>query len=328
MTPSSRSPLDSESRLGSSGIIVSRLSLGSWRTYEQIGFDHALEVIDRALELGITFFDDARYNDETGRAPLPTGYSEVLFGRLIAATGRPRAELVLANKLWWEHWPREDARAELSGSLERLKLDHVDLIYAVTPPADLPIEAVVEQVGGLLADGLARAWGVANWEAGDIARAAEAAALADVPAPVAAQLRYGLSDRSSVDRPMVDALRQAGAGLIPSSVLAGGLLSGKYARSQAGRMAAELENPVWRPAVDAAAELAKLTAELDASPAQLAIAFALDHPLTASVLFGVTSVTQLEDNVGALAVHARLDAQARARLNAIAGLPPGTATDS
>jgi aryl-alcohol dehydrogenase-like predicted oxidoreductase len=319
---------DTQSELGSSGIRVSRLSLGSWRTYEQIGFDKSLEVIGRALELGITFFDDARYNDETGMAPLSTGFSEVLFGRLIAATGRPRTKLVLANKLWWEHWPREDARAELSGSLERMKLDHVDLIYAVTPPADLPVERVVEQIGGLLADGLARAWGVANWEANDLAVAVDAAAAAGVPAPVAAQLRYGLSDWTMVDGPMNDALRRADAALIPSSVLAGGLLTGKYARSQDGRMAGELENPDWRSAIDAATELASLATELEATPAQLAIAFALDHPLTASVLFGATSVAQLEENVGALAVHARLDASAQARLAAIAGVPDGSVTGS
>ena len=102
---------------------------------------------------------------------------------------------------------------------------------------------MVEQVVGLLSDGLARAWGVANWEAKDVAKATEVATAAGVPGPVAAQLRYGLSDWSMVDRPMVDALRQAGAGLIPSSVLAGGLLTREIAPTESASPKIRSERP-------------------------------------------------------------------------------------
>ena len=78
-------------RLGSSELSVSRLSLGSWRTFERIPRSGGLAVMRAAREHGFNFLDDARYNDETGHAPIPTGYSEILFGELFRATGWDRA---------------------------------------------------------------------------------------------------------------------------------------------------------------------------------------------------------------------------------------------
>ncbi len=86
--------------LGSSGIEVSALSLGSWRTYERLPAAVGAAIMRAAREEGITFFDDARYNDQTGWAPIPTGYSEVVFGNLFRAAGLRRDEVVVANKLW------------------------------------------------------------------------------------------------------------------------------------------------------------------------------------------------------------------------------------
>jgi L-glyceraldehyde 3-phosphate reductase len=100
--------------LGRSGIQVSRLALGSWRTYERIGRDQGLAVMKAAREAGVNFLDDARYNDETGRAPLPTGYSEVVFGELFRTAGWRREDTVVSNKLWWEFWPDESPAQELA----------------------------------------------------------------------------------------------------------------------------------------------------------------------------------------------------------------------
>ena len=99
--------------LGREALEVSRLSLGSWRTFERIPREDALLVMGAARELGINFLDDARYDDETGSAPIPTGYSEVLFGELFRAVGWDRADTVVSNKLWWEFWPEQSAAAEI-----------------------------------------------------------------------------------------------------------------------------------------------------------------------------------------------------------------------
>ena len=78
-------------RLGRSDLVVSRLALGSWKTFEHLTRDEGLAVMQAARRLGVTFLDDARYNDDTGSAPIPTGYSEVLFGELFRAARWPRA---------------------------------------------------------------------------------------------------------------------------------------------------------------------------------------------------------------------------------------------
>src|SRR5204862_7279761 len=129
--------------LGAAGCGVSRGSLGSWRTYERVSRDDGLAVMQAARDAGITFLDDARYNDETGTAPIPTGYSEVLFGELFRGAGVPRDEAVVANKLWWEFWPEQSAAAELDASLRRMRFDYVDVIYANPPPAGLAVAALV-----------------------------------------------------------------------------------------------------------------------------------------------------------------------------------------
>src|SRR6516162_1825115 len=176
--------------LGSSGMEVSAMSLGSWRTFEHLSQDTGAAILATAAGEGINFFDDARYNDETGRAPLPTGYSEVLFGELFRAAGLRRDEVVVSNKLWWEFWPQQTAAAELDGSLARMGFDHVDLIYASPPPEGLALDELVPAVAALVTSGRARAWGIVNWPAELIAVAAAIAGNLAVPQPCAAQLPY------------------------------------------------------------------------------------------------------------------------------------------
>src|SRR3954471_19049497 len=85
-------------RLGSSQLEVTPLALGSWRTFERIPREQGLAVMRAAREVGIAFLDDARYNDETGTAPIQSGYSEVVFGELFRAAGWERDAVVIANK--------------------------------------------------------------------------------------------------------------------------------------------------------------------------------------------------------------------------------------
>src|SRR5215471_19795659 len=250
-------------KLGYSELEVSVLSLGSWRTYERLDERTGTAILRAAREEGITFFDDARYNDESGQAPIPTGFSEVVFGRLFRGAGLRRDEVVVANKLWWEFWPEQNAAAELDGSLARMGFDHVDLIYANPPPEGLAIADMVAAVGGLLDAGKARAWAMVNWPAGPCGEAVAAAAEQDVAPPCAVQLPYSLVRRSWVEDPeMIRALHAAGAGVVASFCLEGGVLSGKYlAGATAGRAAATLGTPRAAPAVAAAPGLAALAAE-------------------------------------------------------------------
>ena len=287
-------------RLGASDLEVSRLSLGSWRTFERIGREDALAVMRAALKRGITFLDDARYNDETGRAPIPTGYSEVLFGELFRAAGWDRASTIVSNKLWWEFWPEQDAPDELDGSLGRMRFDYIDLIYANPPPDGLPVAEMVAAVGRLLAGGKARAWGIVNWGAGQFMEAIAAASDQGLPMPCAAQLPYSLVRRDWVESPeMSEALRSSGAGLVASFVMAGGVLTGKYDAGGAGRASGLDLDPAVR---ERGRRLRAVADDAGVSPAALAIAFALANPAVATVLFGATSPAQIAENVEALEI--------------------------
>jgi aryl-alcohol dehydrogenase-like predicted oxidoreductase len=304
------------SALGASDLVVSRLALGSWRTYERLSAEAGLAVMRAARDVGITFLDDARYDDETGTAPIPTGYSEVIFGELFRQAGWRRDETVIANKLWWEFWPDQSAADELDASLARMGMDHVDLIYANPAPEGLGLEELVESVTGLIAAGKTRAWGVVNWPADAIADVSAIAARLGVSQPCAAQLPYSLVQRAPVeDDHMVAALKGSRAAVVASFVLAGGVLTGKYHDNPAtGRAAGTLDQPRVAAAAAAGARLRELAATLDTSPAALAVAFTLSNPMVASVLFGATSPEQVHQNAAALEIADALDDAQIARL--------------
>ncbi len=305
---------------GASGLEVSTLALGSWQTYERIPREQGVAVLDAARAAGIDFLEVARYNDQTGSAPIPTGYSEVVFGEVFArsAFAAARDEVIVAEKLWWEFWPQQDALAELTASLDRTGLERVDLLYSDPPPAELPLTEVVAQVGALLSDGRIRAWGIVNWTAEQVAEAGRIALETGVETPCLAQLPYSLVQRDWVEgADMVAALELCDASVVASYTLAGGLLSGKYAKGAGGRMAQEKDDPRWAGALRAADALQDLAVELETTPATLAIAWALNNPTVATVLFGATTPQQIAENAQAPALLERLDEEHLARLEAI-----------
>ena len=273
----------------------------------------------RARELGINFLDDARYNDESGNAPMKSGYSEVVFGELFRASGWKRDEVILANKLWWEFWPDENAEAELDGSLKRMGMDYLDLAYAERPREGQRIEQIVREIGALIVAGKVRAWGVLNWPAAQIAEAARVASDQGVPPPCAAQLAYSLVRRSPVeDQAMIDALSAAGANVVASYSLDGGALTGKYATpGTMGRITGNLDARDYGPALRAGDELRDLAERSGARPAAMAIAFALLNPLVASVLFGATNPHQITENLSAVELQSTMDEQTVADLRRI-----------
>jgi L-glyceraldehyde 3-phosphate reductase len=287
--------------LGGSELEVSIFALGSWQTYERIPREQGVAVLQAARECGIDLLEVARYNDTTGRAPIPTGYSEVVFGEVFGSSAWPRDEVTIANKLWWEFWPGQTAAEELDASLQRTGLDHFDFIYSDPPPDELAMEEVVGAVTDLVAAGKARAWGIVNWQAARVAEAGRVARELGVPAPCAAQLPYSLISRSWVEDPaMVEALTLCEASVVASYVLAGGILSGKYLSPGAsGRMAEQLGAPQWEEALAVADELHARAAEEGTTAAALALAFALSNPGVATVLFGATTPEQVRENVRA-----------------------------
>jgi aryl-alcohol dehydrogenase-like predicted oxidoreductase len=304
--------------LGGSGIEVSIMALGSWRTFERISRDDGVAVMRAARDAGIDFLDDARYNDETGGAPIPTGYSEVVFGELFRTSGWARHEVSVSNKLWWEHWPEEGAAAELDGSLGRMGFDHVDLIYAIAPPPSLDVPELVGQVSGLIGSGRARAWGTGMWSAAQLAEAVEVCDATGAPRPVAAQMACSLADHAQATDPDIGAvLTRSRIGLVASYVLAGGTLTGKYLDGNASGRARGDTSPAIARGKRIAEPLVRLAADWGVAASHLAFAYALDHPNLATVLFGATTADQVRTNVDAVAVYGSLEP---AQLEAIRAL--------
>jgi aryl-alcohol dehydrogenase-like predicted oxidoreductase len=278
------------------------MALGSWRTYERIPREQGVAVMRAAREAGIDFLDDARYDDETGTAPMRTGWSEVVFGELFREVGWKREEVVVTNKLWWEFWPEQTALQEVDESLGRMGLDYLDVIYSFVPPEGLAIAEIVRSAAGVIAAGKARAWGVGNWRAEQFAEAVRVAKAEGLPLPCAAQLPYNVVLRDWVESAeMGEALDAAGASVVASMSLHQGALTGKYASGGAGRLAETIGDERNEAALRAAAELQAEAAEHGTTPTVLALSFALAGPRVASVLFGATTPEQVRENVRAAA---------------------------
>jgi len=243
----------------------------------------------------------------------------VVFGELFRAAGWRRDEAVVSNKLWWEFWPDQSPAQELAGSLGRMGLDHIDLIYSEVPPDGLPLEDAVGMITGLIADGTARAWGTLNWTPEQMERAFAIASRAGRPGPTATQPPYSLVRREFVEDPAMRRLAaDRGVAVVASYTLAGGVLTGKYdADPGSGRAAGQLDEPRYAAGVAAGRELAVLAREIGTEPASLAMAFALLEPSVTTVLFGATQPEQIFANLGALELAARLTPAERDRLGAI-----------
>ena len=217
--------------LGASGLEVSPFALGSWRTYERIPREAGVAVLPQARESGIDFLEVARYNDESGTRTDP---DRLLRGRLRRGLRARRAgratRSTIATKLWWEFWPGRRPEEELAASLERTASI---ASTSSTPTRRRPScrwPTSWPRWPSSSAAGRVRAWGIVNWPAERVAEAGRVARELGVAPPCAAQLPYSLIARDWVEGPeMTEALLACGAKVVASYVLAGGILSGKYA---------------------------------------------------------------------------------------------------
>ena len=309
----------SHHELGSSGISVSAFGLGSWHTWERLPREQAAALLDHARSRGIDYLDVVRMNDETGRAPIPTGYNEVAFGEAFRASGWPRDEVTIAEALWWEFWPRESPTQELEASLARVGIDHVDLVQTEPPPPEIAMDEFVGMMGELVASGRSRAWGLVNWSPPHMVELARAVRDAGVPGPAMTQVKYSLVVRGWVeDQATAEALDLCGASLIAANVLGGGVLSGKYARgSERGRWSTGFDHPHATRALTVVPALLELADRLGEPPSALAFAFALAHPRVATIQTAAMRPEHIDQSLRALDVLERLSDDGLAELRAI-----------
>jgi voltage-dependent potassium channel beta subunit len=317
-------------RLGRSGLQVSALSFGSWVNFgNQTDAKGAVEILAAARDGGINFLDNAE-----GYAK---GESERIMGGALKTLGWQRNRFVVTTKFFsgLGSGPNEGRTLNrkyllnaIDGSLGRLGLEYVDVAYAHRPDPHTPIEETVWAFHDIISRGKALYWGTSEWSADEIRAAWDIAERHHLHKPVTEQPQYSLLHRARVEQEYARLYEDIGLGLTTWSPLASGLLSGKYldgvpAGSRAAvnggeRLQQRIANPQLTRGLRA---LATIAGDLQTTLPKLSLAWILRNPRVSTVITGATAVAQLQENLGALDVVAKLDAQTLQRIDeALSGL--------
>ena len=315
-------------RLGRSGLQVSELSLGSWVTYHnQVDVKSATEMLAAAMDAGVNFFDNAE--------AYAGGKSEVVMGEAFRALKWPRLNYIVSTKFFWgldreghatnrkDTLNRKYLSQAIDGSLARIGLDFIDLVYCHRPDPNTPIEETVWAMSDMISQGKALYWGTSEWSAAEIRAAWDIAERHHLHKPVMEQPQYHLFHRKRVEQEYARLYEDIGLGLTTWSPLASGLLTGKYRGGVPAGSRGALENMAFlvKGLTDAAkneavAKLEPIALELGGSVAQLAIAWVNRNPHVSTVILGASKLAQLQDNLGALALTAKLTPEVLERIDA------------
>lgn len=315
-------------RMGRSGLKLSEVSLGGWLTFgEQIDEPTAADLLHRAYDLGVNFFDNADV--------YAAGRAEDVMGRAIR--GLPRESLVLSSKVFWSTMPGVNGRGlsrkhvfeSVHASLRRLGTDYLDLYFCHRFDPESSVEETVRAMDDLIHQGKVLYWGTSEWREPQIAEAHRLASQHGCYPPAVEQPHYNMLVREVVEAELAPAAETLGFGLVTWSPLRSGLLSGKYnegAPSGARLVRKEydwLRDVLTEENLAKSCALAKVAADLGVTQAQLSIGWLLRLPQVTSVITGATSRAQLEDNLAAVDVPARLSEDVLGRIEAILENRPG-----
>jgi voltage-dependent potassium channel beta subunit len=314
-------------RLGRAGVRVSALSLGSWVTYHnQVDTGAAVEMLATAHDAGVNFFDNAEV--------YALGRSEEIMGAALKTLGWPRLNYLVSTKFFWgldrqghtvnrrDTLNRKYLMQAIDGSLARMRLDHIDLVYCHRPDPHTPVEETARAMNDIIVQGKALYWGTSEWPADAIRAAWEIADRHGWHKPVVEQPQYHLFHRQRVEQEYARLYDEIGLGLTTWSPLASGLLTGKYRGGIPDDSRGALESMAFlregltNPAKNAAvAALEPIAAELGGTLAQLAIAWAAKNPRVSSVITGASRLAQLQSNLAALALLDKLTPEVMARID-------------
>jgi voltage-dependent potassium channel beta subunit len=310
-------------RLGRSGLKVSVLSFGSWVSFgTQLDTGAARDCIAAAWDAGVNFYDNAE--------AYAGGESEVIMGKAIAELGWSRETYVISTKLYWGLTNAVNMRNTLNrkylmhaidGSLERFGVDFVDLLFCHRSDPETPIEETVWAMSEIVAAGKALYWGTSEWSADDIRAAWEIAERHHLHKPVMEQPQYNMFERRRVEREYARLYDDIGLGLTTWSPLASGLLSGKYLDGVPEGSRATLPGYDWLKDMltdpvrnEKVRGLAAIADELGCTLSQLALAWCASNPHVSTVITGASRPEQVVENMGALEVVPKLDADLLARI--------------
>jgi len=295
--------------LGKAGVQVSELSLGSWVTFHtQSSVDDAVEMMGAAYDAGVNFFDNAEV--------YASGKSEDVMGAALKKLGWRRGSYLISTKFYWGLHDKPNEKNTLNrkylmeginGSLKRLDMDYVDLVYCHRPDPTTPIEETVRAMHDIICSGKALYWGTSEWEAADILEAINIAERHHLHKPIVEQPVYNLFEQHRF-APEYDAVyEEHGYGSTTWSPLASGILTGKYRDGIPDNSRGALEGYEWlqegllderRQAVVVGLE--PIAKGMGATLAQFSLAWCLQNPSVSSVITGASRVSQVHENMKAL----------------------------
>lgn len=315
--------------LGRTGLSVSRLCLGTMNFGPQTSETESYAIMDRALEVGINFFDSANvYGGKLGE-----GITEQIVGRWFAQGGGRREKVVIATKVYGKmgEWPTERGvsayhiRRACDESLRRLQTDHIDLYQMHHIDRTTPWEEVWQAMETLIQQGKVLYVGSSNFAGWHIAQAVETARSRHFMGLVCEQSLYNLNARMA-ELEVIPACKNYGLGLIPWSPLAGGLLGGALQKAETGRRAGE------RSQQNIAQNRTKLEAyeglcsEMGEKPADVALAWLIQNPVVTAPIIGPRTNEQLEGSLRSLEIN--LSAEVLKKLDEIFPGPGGQAPEA
>jgi aryl-alcohol dehydrogenase-like predicted oxidoreductase len=315
--------------LGRSGLKVSRLCLGTMNFGPLSSQADSFEIMDKALELGINFFDTANvYGWHLGK-----GITEEIIGRWLAQGGGRREQIVLATKVYGRMGDRPNERGlsayhirrACEESLRRLQIDHIDLYQMHHIDRETPWEEIWQAMEQLVREGKILYVGSSNFAGWHIAQAQAAAAARRFMGLVSEQSLYNLSARM-IELEVIPACRAYGLGLLPWSPLGGGLLAGAVQKASDGRRASEHTQEAaeqHRAQLDAYESLCR---KLGEKPVDVALAWLLQVPGVTAPIIGPRTLEQLEGSLRALEIE--LSEDILARLDEIWPGPGGEAPEA
>ena len=318
-------------RFGRTGMFVSEICFGTM-TFSGEGWlggmigntgqKDATHLIEKCLKAGVNFIDTADVYS--------VGQSEVITGQAIKDIGVPRSQIVLATKVFGRMGPGANETGSSRGhimdgvakSLERLKMDHIDLYQIHGTDPVTPVEEIMRALDDLVRQNMVRYVGVSNWTAWRIAKANGIADKQGWNRIESLQAYYSIAGRD-LERELVPLMQEEQIACLPWSPLAGGYLSGKF--SPGGEAAAEGRRknfdfpPLDKDKADRiVAAMRPIASAHGTSVARVALAYVLAKPWVTSVIIGARTEAQLDDNLEA--VKLKLSAEEIAKLDEVSAL--------
>jgi len=301
--------------LGKTGIQVSELSFGSWVTFHtQADVQAAVDMMSAAYDAGVNFFDNAE--------SYAGGKSEEVMGAAIRQLGWRRGSYLISTKFYWGLHDNVNEKNTLNrkrlieginGSLQRLQLEYVDLIYCHRPDKNTPIEETVWAMHNIIEWGKALYWGTSQWSAAEIVSALEIAERHHLHKPVTEQPVYNLFSRQHFTKEYERVYKDYGYGTTIWSPLASGLLTGKYSQGIPADSRGALEGYDWlhdqltdQQKLTKVQALEPIAKDLGCTLSQLALAWCLKNPFVSTVITGASRVEQVHENMKATKVAPKL----------------------